>query len=195
MNLIKIYFRLDDLLDRPNVELANRIVNLELRLKDKSSSVKILQEELSSLRDQLLKTTKETEKILKEKLKHQKEEYESVVKRHQKFIDQLIKDKKTLNQQCEGLIGEMKSLEDKYNSNLAVAENRHKVEMQKLKEMCVAGEKIRRERWVDSKTQKIKVNIIFHRKEFPTKKFLEKIFGRKQLLWKIIFQKNYSLAK
>ncbi|KAF2889772.1 hypothetical protein ILUMI_16401, partial [Ignelater luminosus] len=148
--------KLEELLAYTNVELAHQIIDLSLRLKDKSSSIALLQKELSSLRNQITKLTKDTNEIVKQRLKSQKEDYENVVKRHQKFIDQLIADKKTLNQQCEGLLHEMKVLEDRFNSNLKAAEHKHKVELQKVKEMHTAGEKIRRERWIDTKTQKIK---------------------------------------
>lgn len=128
-----------------------------MRVKDKTSSIAVLQKELSSLREQVMKTTKDTEKIVKQKLKSQKEEYEATIKRHQKFIDQLIADKKSLNKQCESLVTEMRVLEERHASNMKAAEHRHQVELQKAKEMHVAGERIRRERWLDNKTQKIKV--------------------------------------
>ncbi|GJQ73728.1 hypothetical protein Trydic_g14062 [Trypoxylus dichotomus] len=146
----------EDLMSLNAQELCDKIIDLNLRLKDKSSSIKLLQDELSSVRDQVLKLTKQSEDIVKQKLKTQKEEHEKIVKRHQHFIDQLINDKKTLNQQCESLIAEIKVLEDRYNSNMKAMEHKHQVELRKLKEMHVAGEKIRRERWIDSKTQKIK---------------------------------------
>lgn len=151
---------MEDLLSHTNTELAQQIVDLNLRLKDKSSSIKILQEELSSLREQIMKMTKQTDQIVKLKLKGQKDEYEAIVKRHQKFIDQLIADKKSLNQQCEGLLKEMKVLEDRHDSNMKAMEHRHNVELQKVKEMHMAGEKIRRDRWIDNKTQKIKVSFL-----------------------------------
>lgn len=136
--------------------MSKEIIDLTLRLKDKSSSIKLLQDELSLLRNQIMKMTKQTDEVVKLKLKSQKDEFESIVKRHQKFIDQLIADKTSLNQQCEGLLNEMKVQEDRHNSNLKAIEHKHKVELQKVKDMQMAGEKIRRERWIDNKTQKIK---------------------------------------
>jgi 5-azacytidine-induced protein 1 len=147
---------LEDLVSYTNEELARHVIDLSLKLKEKSSSITLLQTELSSLREQIVNSTKKTDQTVKQKLKTQKDEYEGTIKRHQKFIDQLISDKKSLNQQCESLVAEMKSLEDRYQSNMKALEHKHQVELQKVKEMHAAGEKLRRERWIDSKTQKIK---------------------------------------
>jgi 5-azacytidine-induced protein 1 len=148
--------RLEDLVSYTNEELARHVIDLSLKLKEKSSSITLLQTELSSLREQIVNSTKKTDQTVKQKLKTQKDEYEGTIKRHQKFIDQLISDKKSLNQQCESLVAEMKSLEDRYQSNMKALDHKHQVELQKVKEMHAAGEKLRRERWIDSKTQKIK---------------------------------------
>ncbi|KAF5277161.1 hypothetical protein FQR65_LT03867 [Abscondita terminalis] len=148
--------KFEELLEHTNVELSNYVIQLNLRLKEKSSAIAVLQKELSSLREQITKMTKTTSEIIKERLKSQKDDYESAVKRHQKFIDQLISDKKTRNHQYESLVKELKTLEERYKSNMKAVEHKHKVEIQKVKEMHIAGEKIRKERWIDSKTQKIK---------------------------------------
>ncbi|CAF3411768.1 unnamed protein product [Rotaria socialis] len=86
----------------------------------------------------------------------QKDEYESIIQRHLKFIDQLIDDKKKLSHRCELLLYELKTIDKKYNSRIRSIEESHCGELQKLKDVHEAAEKLRRERWIEEKTKKIK---------------------------------------
>ena len=70
---------------------------------------------------------------------------------------QLIADKKCLADKCESLVLELRKSEEHHVSTLKAVEERHKIELQKAREMHAAAEKLRRERWIDNKTQKIKV--------------------------------------
>ena len=70
---------------------------------------------------------------------------------------QLIADKKGLSEKCESLVLELKKSEELHTNSFKVVEHRHSVELQKVREMHAAAEKLRRERWIDNKTKKIKV--------------------------------------
>lgn len=48
------------------------------------------------------------------------------------------------------------------NDALSSQEERHKVELKKAIDKQTASEKIKKDRWVDLKTKKIKVNIYFN---------------------------------
>jgi 5-azacytidine-induced protein 1 len=61
-----------------------------------------------------------------------------------------------LSEKCEKLVKELKEVEKTYSDRLRNAEERFKFESQKLKDTFEAAEKIRREKWIDEKTKKIK---------------------------------------
>lgn len=54
----------------------------------------------------------------------------------------------------------LREMEVKQENAIKVIEERHKVEMKKAQEKFNAAEKIRRDKWIDTKTKKIKVNTV-----------------------------------
>uniref|UniRef100_A0A9J8DD99 Centrosomal protein 131 n=1 Tax=Cyprinus carpio carpio TaxID=630221 RepID=A0A9J8DD99_CYPCA len=78
----------------------------------------------------------------------------------------LIDDKKALSERCEEVVGELKQVDQKYTKKIAQMQEQHEMvwqilgpmceEIKKLKELMSATEKIRREKWIDEKTKKIK---------------------------------------
>ncbi|CAG2053976.1 unnamed protein product [Timema podura] len=150
--------RLDDLLQMSVVDLSHEVLTLRLQLEERTSSISVLQEALTQQRELTLRNTQNTDKELKGRLKEQKQHLEAIIGRHQKFIDQLIADKKVLSEKCESLVRELKGSEDRHATNMRAIEERHSIELHQAKEMHAAAEKLRRERWIDSKTQKIKVS-------------------------------------
>ncbi|CAF3507731.1 unnamed protein product [Rotaria sp. Silwood1] len=103
-----------------------------------------------------LHRSKDFEQEFDYQLQKQKDEYESIIQRHLKFIDQLIDDKKKISHRCELLLSELKTIDRKYNDRMRSVEETHHNELQKLKDVHEAAEKLRREHWIEEKTKKIK---------------------------------------
>ncbi|XP_033095874.1 centrosomal protein of 131 kDa-like isoform X2 [Anneissia japonica] len=137
-------------------EIANTVLTQKLQLEEKERSLKMLQKSLSQQRELTVRHAKEQDKEMKRRVNHQKEEYESTIKRHLSFIDQLIDDKKLLSEKYDTVLKELKDVEKKYSTKINTMEESHGREIQKLKEVQAAAEKIRREKWIDEKTKKIK---------------------------------------
>ncbi|XP_036694127.1 centrosomal protein of 131 kDa isoform X3 [Balaenoptera musculus] len=108
-------------------------------------------------RDLTIRRVKETEKELGRQLRQQKEHYEATIQRHLSFIDQvLIEDKKALGEKCEALVAELKRGDQRLKDKEAQMQEQHELEIKKLKELMSATEKVRREKWINEKTRKIK---------------------------------------
>nr|XP_006635230.2 PREDICTED: centrosomal protein of 131 kDa isoform X2 [Lepisosteus oculatus] len=147
-------------------EVTGSMMRLKLELEEKKRTVNMLQTALAQQRELTVRHTKETEKELNRSFQLQKEQYEATIQRHLGFIDQLIDDKKALSERCEGVINELKQVDQKYTKKIAQMQEQHDLvwhilgplceEIKKLKELMSATEKIRREKWIDEKTKKIK---------------------------------------
>ncbi|KAI8797479.1 centrosomal protein of 131 kDa [Biomphalaria glabrata] len=137
-------------------EVTTTVLTQRLELEEKKRTVSMLQKALNQQRELTVRHAKETEKEMKKRLDVQKEEYEEAIKRHLSFIDQLIDDKKNLSEKCEKLVTELKSVDKKYQDKMKTLETNHTIELTKLKEVQAAAEKLRREKWIEDKTKKIK---------------------------------------
>uniref|UniRef100_A0A8C4FCP2 Centrosomal protein 131 n=1 Tax=Dicentrarchus labrax TaxID=13489 RepID=A0A8C4FCP2_DICLA len=137
-------------------EVTGSMMRIKLELEEKKRTVNMLQTALAQQRELTVRHVKETEKELNRNFQLQKEQYESTIQRHLTFIDQLINDKKALSERCEGVVVELKQVDQKYTKKIAQMQEQHEMEIKKLKELMSATEKIRREKWIDEKTKKIK---------------------------------------
>ena len=95
-----------------------------------------------------------------ERLANEKAATEETVKRHVEFIDRLLADKAELAKQCEGLAGQMRSLEERYAAGEAKREEAYAKELRKQKELWGQAEKAKREQWLADKTKEIKESTV-----------------------------------
>uniref|UniRef100_A0A3P9I8Y8 Centrosomal protein 131 n=1 Tax=Oryzias latipes TaxID=8090 RepID=A0A3P9I8Y8_ORYLA len=158
----------DELLgaEQASAEVTGSMMRLKMELEEKRRSVSMLQTALAQQRELTARHVKETERELSRSFQLQKEQYEATIQRHLAFIDQLISDKKALSERCEGVVTELKQVDLKYTQKIAQMQQQHEMvwhilgplceEIKKLKDLMSASEKIRRERWIDEKTKKIK---------------------------------------
>ncbi|KAM4524861.1 centrosomal protein of 131 kDa isoform 3-T3 [Odontesthes bonariensis] len=147
-------------------EVTGSMMRIKMELEEKKRTVNMLQTALAQQRELTARHVKETEKELSRNFQLQKEQYEATIQRHLAFIDQLINDKKTLSERCEGVVTELKQVDQKYTKKIAQMQQQHEMvwqilgplceEIKKLKDLMSATEKIRREKWIDEKTKKIK---------------------------------------
>ncbi|XP_051888748.1 centrosomal protein of 131 kDa isoform X5 [Pristis pectinata] len=137
-------------------EVTSSMIRLKLECEEKKRTVAMLQTALTQQRELTVRHMKETEKEMSQRLRVQKEQYESTIQRHLAFIDQLIDDKKGLSEKCESVVNELKQVDQKYTKKIQQMQDQHDLEIKNLKELMSATEKIRREKWIDEKTKKIK---------------------------------------
>ncbi|XP_059387254.1 centrosomal protein of 131 kDa-like [Carassius carassius] len=147
-------------------EVTGSMMRLKLELDEKKRTVNMLQTALAQQRELTIRHVKETEKELNNTFQLQKQQYEATIQRHLTFIDQLIDDKKALSERCGEVVGELKQVDQKYTKKIAQMQEQHEMvwqilgpmceEIKKLKELMSATEKIRREKWIDEKTKKVK---------------------------------------
>ncbi|NXC33460.1 CP131 protein, partial [Campylorhamphus procurvoides] len=137
-------------------EVTSSMMRLKLEVEEKKRAISLLQTALAQQRELTDRHVKQTEKELSHQLKLQREQYEAAIQRHLAFIDQLLDDKKVLSEKCEAVVVELKQVDQKYGQKISQMQEQHELEIKKLKELMSATEKVRREKWIEEKTKKIK---------------------------------------
>ncbi|XP_068985844.1 centrosomal protein of 131 kDa-like isoform X1 [Bombus flavifrons] len=132
------------------------LATAHLQLEEKNATISLLKEQLKTERRLACDRLESQRKSSASKLQQQDEKYKGIVKRHQKFIEQLISEKTDLTEKCNSLAQRVKEIEIKMQRDLKAATERHTVELQRAKEHFAAAEKIKRERWIEARTTKIK---------------------------------------
>ncbi|XP_006886386.1 PREDICTED: 5-azacytidine-induced protein 1 [Elephantulus edwardii] len=132
------------------------LMRLQLEVEEKRRAMELLQRALAQQRALTARRVKEAEKELNRQLRQQKEHYEATIQRHLAFIDQLIEDKKALGEKCEAVVAELRQGDLRWKQQAEQMQTQHERELRKLKELMSATEKVRREKWVNEKTKKIK---------------------------------------
>ncbi|TGZ47548.1 5-azacytidine-induced protein 1, partial [Temnothorax longispinosus] len=127
-----------------------------LQIEEKNATIECLKNQLKSERKAACDKMTSQKRHHVVKTKELENKYRTIVKRHQKFIEQLLAEKTDLAQKCDSLARQIKEMEQKIQRDLKVISERHAVELQRAKENMAASEKIRRERWLEMKTSKIK---------------------------------------
>ncbi|NXP24399.1 CP131 protein, partial [Scytalopus superciliaris] len=137
-------------------EVTSSMMRLKLEVEEKKRAISLLQTALAQQRELTDRHVKQTEKELSQQLRLQREQYEAAIQRHLAFIDQLLDDKKVLSEKCEAVVVELKQVDHKYGQKISQMQEQHELEIKKLKELMSATEKVRREKWIEEKTKKIK---------------------------------------
>ncbi|XKL59306.1 hypothetical protein PGB90_000322 [Kerria lacca] len=134
----KNWNRLSDLLRYSNAELAQKIMALQLLLEERETTLKNLQSNY---------------KANEQTYQQQKQELEYSINKRQRLIEQLQLEKKVSSEKLENTLKEM---EKKQSIAIQTLEEKHKIELKKSIEKQAAADKLEREKWMETKTQKIK---------------------------------------
>ncbi|XP_065352407.1 centrosomal protein of 131 kDa [Cloeon dipterum] len=140
----------------PHMKGNKQIQILKEALEEKVAHVQLLKESLLQTRvesaDALAAAGKE-HRIMARK---QKLEYESALKKLQDGMEKLLSDKKMLVEKVEELVQKLREAESKHVGAIQALQQRQTVEIARTKQIAAAAEKVRREKWVERQTARIK---------------------------------------
>lgn len=140
-----------------NQKMMSLIFNeSEFEKEQSEKQINILHSALKQQRDQNNKNLEEQEKMFNEERKRITENNSQQHDRQLNFIDQLIKDKQGLADQVTSLVKKIENDDLSRKKEFHEITDKHKVEINAIKDKLTAAEKIRRDKWVEAKQKEIK---------------------------------------
>eukprot|EP00833_Pecoramyces_ruminatium_P006921 jgi/Orpsp1_1/1180953/evm.model.c7180000075223.1 len=140
--------------------VKSKIITQQMEIEEKTRSLDFLKKELKKLKDALKDQTTQYRKDIKSKLSLQRKEYETIIKRHLSFVDKLLNEKEQLTTKCQNLGDDVKNMEKMYKQKIKELEEHHTKDIKQQKEIWQASEKIKRDKWIQTKEKQIKDNTI-----------------------------------
>eukprot|EP00117_Sycon_ciliatum_P020002 scpid16263/ scgid17949/ 5-azacytidine-induced protein 1; Centrosomal protein of 131 kDa; Pre-acrosome localization protein 1 len=127
--------------------------------KSREDTLKQLHDELEKQKEltiHIVRSQEDEMKDIQRKIQKQSGEFESRIKKLLSKNDQLVQDNTTLQDQCRRLLSELKEKEKKHDQRLQAAAEGHEKELKRQKDVIMAAENMKRERWKTENARKIK---------------------------------------
>lgn len=145
-----------DLNSPPQSNLKSQVVALETEVQECYTTINLLKSQKQRILESHEKEKKEWEANTKSIVEEQKKEYVEKIERHLGFIDQLVAEKKHLSETLEELRNDKVDCDAIMKKREKELQERFEIELKKKKELWMASEKLRREKWMKEETIKIK---------------------------------------
>jgi hypothetical protein len=136
--------------------IKSKILQQQLEIENKSKMIESLKEELKRQREMNKQELQQHQKSAKSQLNLQRKEYETIVKRNLCFIDKVLAEKEELAKKSLDLTEQVKNLDKTYQAKLTSFEQDQARELKQQREIWQAGEKLKRDKWIQEKTKTIK---------------------------------------
>ncbi|XP_059487468.1 centrosomal protein of 131 kDa isoform X2 [Neocloeon triangulifer] len=139
-----------------NMKGSKQIEILKEALEEKAAHVQLLKESLLQARVESADALAAADKEHRVMARKQKLDYEAALKKLQDGMEKLLSDKKSLVEKVEELVQKLREAENKHLGAIQALQQRQTVEIARTKQIAAAAEKVRREKWVERQTARIK---------------------------------------
>lgn len=136
--------------------VKSKMIGQQIEIEEQNRQLILLKEELKRLKQEIKIQQEQHSLDIKSKMNLQRKEYETIIKRHLAFIDNLLVEKQELTQKSQDLSVQVKTVEKNFLDKIKNLQEFHAKDLKNQKETLLAGEKIKREKWLQEKTKIIK---------------------------------------